>query len=118
MGRRARSGNFGETKRVVATTATTMSFLGRRLGCFFSWFFTDLFFDLAAPLARQPGPEDSVEQIGKEKHRRHPLVIHHRENENETDGEKTRDRFFGFPIERLEARILKAAKHHKGKKKQ
>ncbi len=35
-----------------------------------------------------------------------------------TDDKKTRDRFLRFPIDRFEARILEAAEHHEGKKKQ
>src|SRR5207249_5306745 len=59
----------------------------------------------------------SVKQISKEQDRRHPFIIHHGKDEDETDNKKPRDRFFRLPIKRLETRILETAEHHKGKKK-
>ncbi len=103
MGRCAGPGNFRETecncsdrclsgrcvikplrfcrhrRRQLQRMAIWRSVFGR----FFRRFFADLFFNFAPPFAREPRPQKSVEQIGQEKHRRHPLVIHHREDEND-----------------------------------
>src|SRR5206468_9840695 len=84
----------------------------------FDWFFADLLFDSASPLAGEPGTEHSVEQIGKKQDRRHPFVIQHGKNENKDNDKKAWDRFLRLPIDRLEARILKPAEHHEGEKEQ
>src|SRR5215470_12446020 len=81
-------------------------------------FFTDFFFNFTAPVVREPGTQHAIEQIRQEKHCRHPLVIHHCKDEDENDRQKPWNRFFRFPINRFEARILKTAKHHEGKEEQ
>src|SRR5437868_13336273 len=84
--------------------------------CIVRQFFADLFFDFASPFARQPRPQKSVEQIGQNKHCRHPLVIHDREDEDKTDDKKTRNRFFRLPSQRLESLLLEPTEHHKSTK--
>src|SRR6266496_5768838 len=81
-------------------------------GRLFGRLFPDLFFNFTAPVAREPGTQNTIEQICQKKHCRHPFVIHHGEDEDENDRQKPRNRFFRFPVQRLEARILKPAKHH------
>src|SRR4029077_1690538 len=89
----------------------------RRLLSGLDWFFADLFFDFTPPFVRQPRSQKSVEQISQKKHRRHPFVIHDREDEDKTDDKKTRNRFFRFPVKCLKARILETTEHHKGQQK-
>src|SRR5206468_5728171 len=104
--------------RETHTHRGKLSSLPRLFSSFRGRFFADFFFDSAPPFAGQPGPEKSVEQIGKKKHSRHPFVIHHREDHDQTDNKKPRDRLFCFPVDPLEARIFEPAEHHKGEKKQ
>src|ERR1043166_2953293 len=130
MGRRSRPRSVGKTERVVAaavagsrteptlppeTSAATTS--RDLLGRFFA-FLPDFFLDLAAPFAREPWSQEPIEQIREKKNGRHPFVIQDRENENKDDGEKTRDRFFRSPVDRLEAGILELAEHHEGQKEE
>src|SRR5438034_479001 len=97
-------------ERPVCTSITDHSFLG--------WLFADFFFDFASPVAREPGPEKSVEQVAQEKDRRHPFIIHHGEDKDDADNKKPWNRFLRLPIHCLEARILELAKHHEGEKEQ
>src|ERR1700730_9614236 len=83
---------------------------------FFDDLFADLLFKSPPPFARQPGAYKSVEQITEKQYRRHPFVVEPGKHENENDDEETRDRFFGFPIQRLETGILEAAEHHEREK--
>ena len=48
----------------------------------FRRFFADFFFDFPLPFARKPWPHDSIKQIRQKQDRRHPLVIHHCDNEH------------------------------------
>src|SRR5205823_12142140 len=96
MGRRPRPGNSGKAKPTVgdavsvpfkisgkltasstdpvpnAFGAATTSTLRNLLGRLFGTFFTDFFFDLAAPFAREPRAQKAVKQIRKKQDGRHP----------------------------------------------
>src|SRR5438132_5257768 len=76
----------------------------------------DFLLNFALPFTGQPGSQKSVQQIGHEKQGRHPFVIHHCENEDDSDDKKTRNRSFCSPIKRLKARITETAEHHEGEK--
>lgn len=68
------------SRRLLELIDNSGRILAHLLGCLSGRFFTDLFFDFAAPFAREPGPQHSVKQIRQEQNRWHPFIIQNGDN--------------------------------------